>query len=27
VVYPGTKPYALADRIQVVPLAQFVNAE
>jgi uncharacterized protein len=27
VVYPGTQPYALADRIQVVPLAQFVNAE
>jgi ATP-dependent protease Clp ATPase subunit len=27
VVYPGAKPYALADRIQVVPLAQFVNAK
>jgi uncharacterized protein len=26
VVYPGPKPYVLADRIQVVPLAQFVNA-
>jgi len=27
VVYPGQKPYALADRIQVVPLAQFVDAK
>jgi predicted AAA+ superfamily ATPase len=27
VVYPGAKPYVLADRVQVVPLAQFVNAK
>lgn len=27
VIYPGAKPYALADRIQVVPLAQYVNAK
>ena len=27
VVYPGAKPYMLADRVQVVPLAQFLNAK
>jgi hypothetical protein len=27
VVYPGAKPYVLADRVQVVPLAQFINAK
>jgi hypothetical protein len=27
VVYPGSKPYVLAHRVQVVPLAQFVSAK
>jgi hypothetical protein len=27
VVYPGSKPYALAHGVQVVPLAQVVNAK
>jgi predicted AAA+ superfamily ATPase len=27
VVYPGDKPYRLADRVRVVPLADFVNAK
>ncbi len=26
VVYPGSEPYVLALRVQVVPLAEFVNA-
>jgi hypothetical protein len=26
VVYPGDKRYRLADKVDVVPLSQFVNA-